>query len=303
MAILDTPDLLRQWTIANPLSVKTIPQRNKILMLHPQHYKISYAINPHMRLPDGKLKQVDSSKATEQWKKLVKSLENCGLEVEIMDSQAKFPDMVFAANQSFVYWNLNTNRPEVLLSNMKHSERQGEIPYFEEYFNAHDYKIHKIPQELSFEGTGDASIDIERKVIFAGYGMRSHPSTPSRLCELTGYPVVPLELKNTDYYHLDTCFAPLGPRDVVIADDAFSDEGLDLIYAAFENVIHADHIEAKESLAANLFCPNGKDVIIEEQNTRLIQRLSGLGYNVHPVDTSEFIKSGGSVFCLKLFLW
>ncbi len=303
MGILDSPPLINDWTLKHPPGVNKIPQRNKVLMLHPQHYKIAYAINPHMVSSGGKLKEIDPKKATHQWQKLVKTFENCSLDVEIMDSQATFPDMVFAANQSFVFWNQSTHSPEAILSNMYHDERKGEVAYFEEYFKGHEYKTHTLPKELSFEGTGDAIIDCEREIIFSGFGFRSHNSMPSRLCEITGYGTVPLELRNPDYYHLDTCFAPLNSKDVVIVDDAFTDESLDLIYAAFENVIHADRKEAKHSLAANLFCPNGKDVIIDERNITLAHLLTERKYQVHSVDTSEFLKAGGSVFCLKLFLW
>jgi len=303
MAILDSPPLITDWTLKHPPGVNKIPQRNKVLMLHPQHFKIAYAINPHMVSSGGKLKEIDNKKATLQWQKLVKAFENCGLDVEIMDSQPAFPDMVFAANQSFVFWNRSTNAPESILSNMYHDERKGEVAYFSEYFKAHEYKTHKLPKELNFEGTGDAIIDCEREIIFSGFGFRSHNSMPARLCEVTGYATVPLELRSPDFYHLDTCFAPLGSKDVVIVDDAFTDESLDLIYAAFENVIHADRKEAKNSLAANLFCPNGKDVVLDERNIQLARLLTERGYKVHGVDTSEFLKAGGSVFCLKLFLW
>jgi N-dimethylarginine dimethylaminohydrolase len=303
MSILDTPHLFRDWTLQSASSVKTIPQRSKILMLHPQHFKVSYAINPHMLDSQGNLQEVDTLKATEQWKKLVKVFENCGLEVEIMDSQEHLPDMVFAANQSFVFWNQKKERAEALLSNMQFDERKKEVPYFEEYFKAHDYEIHKLPKELSFEGSGDALIDTERGIIFCGYGFRTHKSMPSRICEVTNYPCVPLELSNPHYYHLDTCLALLNQKEVVIVDDAFSDESLDMIYAAFENVIHADPLEGKNSLAANLFCPNGKDVVIDQRNKKLIQQLSDKDYTVHAVDTGEFLKAGASVFCLKQFLW
>lgn len=303
MGILDTPHLFRDWTLQSAPSVKRIPQRSKTLMLHPRHYKVSYAINPHMVDSQGKLHEVDSSKAVQQWKNLVKVFEKCGLDVEIMDSQAHLPDMVFAANQSFVFWNESLQRPEVLLSNMHFEERKKEVPYFEEFFRTQDYTVHKVPRELSFEGTGDAIFDSERGLIFCGYGFRSHKSMPSRLVELTNYPCVPLELCNSHYYHLDTCFAPLNKHEVVIVDEAFTDESLDMIYAAFENVIHVDHIEGKSSLAANLFCPNGKDVIIDQRNTKLIKQLADRNYKMHAVDTGEFLKAGASVFCLKLFLW
>ena len=34
---------------------------------------------------------------------------------------------------------------------------------------------------------------------------------------------------------------------------------------------------------------------------RTASALAGAGFHVVPLDTSEFLKSGGSVFCMKLF--
>ncbi len=306
MGLLDTPKSIQKWSENCKLSAvggKKIPQRKRILMVHPQHFQIAYAINPHMKTVDGNLKQINSKKALEQWKNIVQTFEECGLDVEILDAHAQYPDMVFAANQCFPFWNLSSNAAEVMISNMTYKERKGEVPFFENYFKTQEYKTYSLPTELNFEGTGDALLENERKVIFCGYGFRTHQSIPSRICEVSGYDVVPLELKNADYYHLDTALALLNGRDVVAVKEAFSDEGWELITAAFQNVIEADPLEAKHHLSANLFCPNSKDVVIDEGNTKLIQKLEELNYRVHPVDTSEFLKAGGSVFCLKLFYW
>jgi N-dimethylarginine dimethylaminohydrolase len=33
------------------------------------------------------------------------------------------------------------------------------------------------------------------------------------------------------------------------------------------------------------------------------ERLRAAGYEVRELDTDEFLKSGGSVFCMKLLMW
>lgn len=306
MGILDTPEAVQNWSDERDQAqsrAQNIPQRKRVLMVHPHHFQISYAINPHMKTSDGKLRQVDFKKAQEQWKNLVQTFEECGLEVQIMDAHPQFPDMVFTANQSFPFWNSQKGASEILMSNMTHQERKGEVTYFNEFFKAHDYVTKNLPKEIAFEGTGDALLDSDRKIIFCGYGFRTHSSMPSRLTELTNFSVIPLELKNEDFYHLDTCLAPLNSRDAVVVREAFTPAGLKLIESAFQNVIYADTHEAKNYLAANLFCPNGKDIVVDESNTKLIPELKKFGYRIHSVDTSEFLKAGGSIFCLKLFYW
>ena len=303
MPVIDQPkdfEALLKQIKQNPAST---PPRKRVLVVHPRFFKVSYAINPYMKDAQGALKQIDSSKALDQWKDLIKAFETSGLEVEVLDGQAQYPDMVFAANQSFPFWNTHNQSCEVILSNMSNQERKGEVPYFEECFRSQNIKTHKLPPELSFEGTGDALLDPVRPLIWCGYGYRTQPQTLSRISEISQMELIPLELKSPYFYHLDTCFAPLTEHTAVIVKEAFTDEGLALLQAAFDQLIECDPHEARNSLGANLFCPNGRDVFIDQDNNQLIEDLQVIGFKIHTLNTSEFLKSGGSVFCLKLHLW
>ena len=55
--------------------------------------------------------------------------------------------------------------------------------------------------------------------------------------------------------------------------------------------------------ACNAHSPDGKHVLIQSSATRAMHALERAGFSPIPIDTSEFIKSGGSVFCLKLMLF
>jgi len=50
-------------------------------------------------------------------------------------------------------------------------------------------------------------------------------------------------------------------------------------------------------------CSIAGTVIIEQSAVRTIQELRDRGFTVVPVDTSEFLKSGGSVYCMKQYLF
>ena len=56
--------------------------------------------------------------------------------------------------------------------------------------------------------------------------------------------------------------------------------------------------EAVTALACNAAAFFGTDIVIDRRATKTIAQLHDLGYRVHPVDTGEFLKSGGSVYCL-----
>jgi len=46
-----------------------------------------------------------------------------------------------------------------------------------------------------------------------------------------------------------------------------------------------------------------RTVVIQQGSERINRKLRALGYEVLEVDTSEFMKSGGSVFCMKMYLF
>ncbi len=60
--------------------------------------------------------------------------------------------------------------------------------------------------------------------------------------------------------------------------------------------------EAEGRLAANAVCVDGRNVVIDAGCPKTIALLEGEGFHVEPLDTSEFLKAGGSVFCMTLML-
>ena len=110
-----------------------------------------------------------------------------------------------------------------------------------------------------------------------------------------------MELVNDKFYHLDTCFCALDSKSVMIYPAAFSDDGRRIISHFFENVIEVDEGEAS-NFACNALAI-GRNVFIEKGNSKVGAKLKDHGFNVIEVNTSEFMKSGGSVFCLTLDIY
>ena len=63
---------------------------------------------------------------------------------------------------------------------------------------------------MYFEGAGDALFCGD--TLFAGYRIRSDIGGHQQLGDLLGCRVIPLELVDPRFYHLDTCFCPLAAR-------------------------------------------------------------------------------------------
>ena len=76
-----------------------------------------------------------------------------------------------------------------------------------------------------------------------------------------------------------------------------------LVRDVFERVIEVDAFEATDSMACNAAAFLGKYVVIQGGAVKVNWALRGLGFEVFEVETSEFMKSGGSVFCMKMHLF
>jgi N-dimethylarginine dimethylaminohydrolase len=101
---------------------------------------------------------------------------------------------------------------------------------------------------------------------------------------------------------LDTCFCPIDERTVLLCAGAFTRGGLAQIRRRFPLVIEADAADARERLACNATV-HGRHVWIQKGCAKLEERLAALGCDVHPVETGEFLKSGGSAYCMKQWLY
>lgn len=270
-------------------------------MTTPDHFAVEYVINPHMA---GNIGEVDRARARAQWEALKAAYERLGLEVTVIEGAPGLPDMVFCANQSLPYLTPGGERGAVM-SRMHAAQRKPEVPTYERFFEAEGYEVHALDPDLpgDFEGMGDALWHPERYLLWGGYGYRTDREVYTRLSDSLGFPVLPLALTDPDFYHLDTCLAPLDAETALIFPAAFDAEGLDALQAHFPRLIEAPEDEARGLFACNAHCPDGRHVLIQRGCTVTNARLAEAGFEVVELDTDEFLKSGGSVFCMKLMIW
>ena len=82
-------------------------------------------------------------------------------------------------------------------------------------------------------------------------------------------------------------------------DSAFSEATIKTLKKSLKKLIKVDEEEALNFLACNCHCPDGKNILVEKNAVITNQLCMDLGLKVFPIDTSEYLKSGGSIFCLK----
>ncbi len=260
----------------------------RILMCPPEFYGIEYEINPWM----SRQRQSDPDLAREQWNGLHAHLRLASAEIALLPPAKGLPDLVFTANAALIY------RRTAVLANFRHPERQGEIPYDEAWLTADGFKIERVPEDLHFEGAGDALFCGD--TLFAGYRIRSHALGHQGIGRLLGCRVIPVELVDPYYYHLDTCFCPLAPGVAIYYPAAFDDYGRAALAAHIGTLIPVEDQEAR-SFACNAVVV-GRTVVTNTGCPRLHAALSAAGFTPRSTPLSEFVKAGGSAKCLTLRL-
>lgn len=275
----------------------------RVLMVSPRHFDVVYSINPHMVDAEGRLRRPDRAAAADAWDRLRKAYESIGYPVQVLDAVEGLPDMVFAANQSFPFWRPD-GRPAVILSRMRYPERAPEVEVFEGWYRSAGYEVFRLPGDPPpfLEGHGDLLWFPGRRFLFGGHGFRTDREALDAVARITGAEVLPLRLRKPGFYHLDTCLAPLDGRRALVVPDAFEPEDLEFLGRCFERLLPAPPEESATRLAANAHCPDGRNVLIDAGARETIRLLKEEGFRVLPIDTSEFLKAGGSVFCLKTML-
>lgn len=265
---------------------------DRFFMCAPEHFEVAYVINPWM---EGNIARGDNRKAMQQWNALARAIGNVA-QIECIAAQAGVPDMVFTANAGLVLEN------RVVLSRFRHAQRQLEEPHFAAWFAERGFEVLTTPPELPFEGAGDALLDRRLTLLWMGYGHRSEHACAAHLEKALGIEVQPLQLVNSRFYHLDTCFCPLEGGYLMYYPAAFDAASQALIAARIpaEYRIPVGAADAFE-FACNAV-NSGRHIFLNHASPALIQELQSRGFVVHVTPLNEFMKAGGAAKCLTLKL-
>jgi N-dimethylarginine dimethylaminohydrolase len=299
--------MIKTYTSASDIDfsvdeLPSLPRPGRVLMTKPTHFDVKYVINPHMADHVG---EVDRQEAGRQWRVVKDAYESLGFTVNLVEGREDLEDMVFCANQTLPYYSPSDGEHGVVLGNMHAPQRREEVQHFERYFRSIGYDVLHISGDgvLDFEGMGDAIWHPRTHLLWGGYGIRTSREAYSQISEQLDVRVLLLRLEDEEFYHLDTCFSTLDKSSVLIFPGAFDEMGLGLIHHFFERVIEAPEDEARNLLACNCNCPDGERVIIQKGCDTTNRLLRDAGFEPMEVDTSEFLKAGGSVFCMKQMFW
>ncbi len=260
----------------------------ELLLCPPDHYGIEYEINPWMSRARG----ADAEVAQKQWKGLHDTLSGLDCKIHLITPQKGLPDMVFTANAGL------TVGKKFIPSNFRHQERAGEAPLFAKWMEQHGYQVDWLPENLYFEGEGDALFGGD--ALLCGYKFRSDIQSHRAVADMLGCLVISVELVDPRFYHLDTCFCPLPDGGAFWFPEAFDEYGQRVIRDHVPDVIDVPADEAAH-FSCNAIVID-RDIVLPEGAPNLVATLRARGYQCHPLPMTEFIKAGGACKCLTMFM-
>ncbi len=284
----DAPRARSREAAASPSAAK----RGAILMCAPDYFGVDYIINPWMEHQVG---QATLPRAQAQWENLHSNL-SAHSDIAFVAPTPGLPDMVFTANAGLVIGDT------AVVSRFRARERRPEQRLFCEWFEAQGYAISPWPENVPFEGAGDALIDHARDIVWCGHGWRSGEGAPKQLERIFSRSTIALKLVDPRFYHLDTCFCPLSGGWLMYYPAAFDLASLEAIRA----IVPAEkRIEVGEKDAVSFAC-NAVEaagrIFLNACSDDLRARLIDAGFTPVVTPLSEFMKAGGAAKCLTLHL-
>ncbi len=257
------------------------------LMCPPDHFGILYEINPWMH----RALQPDLALAREQWDTLASNLTQAGATIEQLEAPALQPDMVFTADIGIV------DGEHFIPSHFHYPERQNDAVVGANWFRSHGYEMSElaIDANISFESSDIAEFD---NALLIAYGFRTNIAAHSALGKALQRKVYSIQQIDPRLYHFDVCFCTLDERRAIVAPDAWTREGCEMIKKLVPEPLV---LELDEALT---FCANsvvlGKTIIMPNCPLRVGHILEQWGYTICVSPVSEFLKAGGAAHCLTL---
>jgi N-dimethylarginine dimethylaminohydrolase len=253
---------------------------------------------------------VDTLRAVAQWGVLKARYEADGHTVHVIDPEPGLPDMVYAANGGLVIGG------RAVAPRFSFPERADEGPAYARWFDAAARDGLLGPNGISVGQTkalneGEGDLRLAGNLLLAGHGFRTSAAAHRELVGLLhlseqGIDVVPLELVDPRYYHLDTALAVLASRPpehpeqplIAYLPSAFSADSRRVLAERFPDAI----IAADEDAAAfGLNCvSDGSRVYLNAKAVGMQDKLAARGFTPVPIEIDELIKGGGSVKCCTL---
>jgi dimethylargininase len=225
----------------------------------------------------------DYENALNQHENYIKALKECGVEVEILEADERFPDSCFVEDVAVC------TSKFVLITNPGALSRKGEEKEILEVLKKYYDDIEYIKSPGTLEG-GDVMMVGDH--FYIGLSERTNIEGANQFInalEKRGMTGSVVEMK--EMLHLKTGMAYLEENFLLVFGEFINKEE----FKKFKKVV----INEEEAYSANCIRVNDY-VIIPAGFNNTKRKLESLGFKIKIVDTSEFMKIDGGLSCLSL---
>lgn len=227
----------------------------------------------------------DLNLALRQHRAYCEALEQCGLNIIILEPDPRYPDSTFIEDTAVV------TSHRAILTHPGAPSRQGEVISVQQVLA----QYYSASQTIRPPGTLDGGdICQAGDHFFIGISDRTNAAGARQLAEFLdsdGYTSSIVDIRGSELLHLKSGIAYLGDKRLVMVD------GMERLgdFTDFEIIT----VDEQEQYAAN--CVRINDyVLLAAGFSQVAERLSAKGYKTITLEMSEFQKMDGGLSCLSL---
>lgn len=261
----------------------------RVLMCPPQYMRITDVINDVQK--HYFKNNINAEKASEQFDELVAFLRKQQIQIDLLSPDACLPEQVFTRDIGIVI------QQYFIRTNMCCSIRHGEERRLEEWLDQE--QIPYIKMEDDHVEAGDIIQDATD--IWIGVGHRTSPKIVDNLKgKFPLHHIHPIYIPHP-YLHLDCIFNVIAPDVALVFPHAIENNNLQMMNTKY-HLIEVT-VEEQFHMATNVLSIGNREILSLPQNQCVNKKMREAGLQVHEVDISEIIKSGGSFRCMTLPLY
>jgi dimethylargininase len=227
----------------------------------------------------------DAERAREQHHRYVVALEECGLEVTVLNADERYPDSAFVEDAAIV-----TDRGAIV-TNPGAVERRGEVHEVEKALTALYGDVERITEPGTVDGGDVLQVGDHFYIGLTRRTNREGAEQLSAILRRYGLGVTFVGLHR--FLHLKTGVAYLGGDDLVVAGELVEKDA----FRGFDKIV----VPPEEEYGANCIRINDRVLLAAGYETAK-HSIAERGYEITELQMSEFRKVDGGLSCLSLRL-
>lgn len=227
--------------------------------------------------------------ALKQHEDYCQALEHCGLTLTRLEADPRYPDSTFVEDTAV----LTDGR--AIVSRSGEPSRAGEVDEMKVVLARFFAEVRAITGSGTLDGGDICQSGVDGKHFFIGISARTNHDGAQQLASFLdqmGYTHAFVDIRHiSGLLHLKSGLASVAEGRLVVIEELTHHEA----FQSFDLI----PVAPAEAYAANCIQANGC-VLIAEGYPAFAQTLTELGYDIVPLDMSEFQKMDGGLSCLSL---